>query len=149
MHTLDAQGFAAYVRKQWAPAGFLVSEVSEAPYKELVAAKDGWSFGLSVARESNPDCKARLGVWFRPAPRGSVNDLSALRTHYQTKLAQQRRGSRIKNCGLPVGPVFLFFETTGQLSESAVADWVAMVDELSDRAFDADGLDELLGVAAE
>ncbi|MFO0655662.1 MAG: hypothetical protein U0787_11345 [Polyangia bacterium] len=149
MHTLVAERFATYVRKQWAPAGFLVSEVSEAPYKELVAVKDGWSFGLSVARESNPDCKARIGIFFRPAPRGGIGDLAALRTHYQTKLAQQRRGSRIKNCGLPIGQVFLFFETTGQLGESAVAEWVSMVDELSDRAFDPDGLDELLGVAQE
>ncbi len=147
MHTLLADGFAGYIRQQWAPAGFFVTEVTEAPYKELVALRDGWSFGLSVARESNPECKARVGVWFRPAPRGSINDLSALRTHYQTKLAQQRRGSRIKNCGLPMGSVFLFFETTGQLGESAVAEWVDMVEELSGLAFDADGLDALLGVA--
>ncbi len=147
MHTLSADSFARYVRQQWAPAGFLVTEVTETPYKELVAVRDGWSFGLSVARESNPECKARIGVWFRPAPRGSINDLSALRTHYQTKLAQLRRGSRIKNCGLPMGGVFLFFETTGQLGESAVAEWVDMVEELSGLAFDADGLDGLLGVA--
>ena len=39
MNTLDAHAFANHVRQQWAPAGFQVSEITDAPYKELVAAK--------------------------------------------------------------------------------------------------------------
>jgi hypothetical protein len=144
MSNLSSESFAKYCRRQWAEHGYWMSEVVEAPYKELVAARDGWSFGCSVARAENPNCKARLGVWFRPAPKGSLADVAALRTHYQTKLAQQRRGSRIINCGLPVGSVFLFFETTGQIEESAVADFVDLCQELAALAFDADGLDELL-----
>jgi hypothetical protein len=146
MNTLDAHAFANHVRQQWAPAGFQVSEITDAPYKELVAAKDGWSFGVTVAANDNLERKTRIGVWLRPAPRGSVNDLAALRTHYQQKLAQQRRGSRIQSCNLPVGPVFLFFETTAQLAESSVSEWVAMCEELTALAFDADSLDALLGV---
>lgn len=146
MNTLDAHAFANHVRQQWAPAGFQVSEITDAPYKELVAAKDGWSFGVTVAQNDNPACKARIGVWLRPAPRGSVNDLAALRTQYQQKLAQQRRGSRIQSCNLPVGPVFLFFETTAQIAESSVSEWVAMCEELTALAFDADSLDALLGI---
>ena len=145
MHTLDAETFARYVRQQWAPAGFQVSETTDAPYKELVAVRDGWSFGVSVATTANLERKARVGVWFRPAPRGSINDLTALRTHYQQKLAQQRRGSRIQSCGLPMGTIFLFFETTSQLGESAVPDWVRMCEELTALTFDSDSLDGLLG----
>lgn len=146
MSKLSAEMFARYLREQWAPNGLLVTEVVEAPYKELVSAtvKDGWSLGLSIARADNPDCKARLGVWFRPAPRGSAADLSALRTHYQTKLAQQRRGTRIMNCGLPPGTVFLFFETTAALPESDVAGWVALCQDAAALAFSDDGLDALL-----
>jgi len=147
MHTLDAEAFSRYVRQQWVPAGFLVTEITDAPYKELVAVRDGWSFGVSVAASANPGCRARVGVWFRPAPRGSINDLSALRTQYQQKLAQLGRGARIKNCGLPAGGVFLFFETTAPLPESSVAEWVNMCEELTALTFDEDALDSLLGAA--
>jgi hypothetical protein len=40
----------------------------------------------------------------------------------------------------------LFFETTAQLAESSVSEWVAMCEELTALAFDADSLDALLGV---
>ena len=52
---------------------FLFTKVYElmAPYKDLnKRLADGWSFGLTVARGADPDSKARVGVWFRPAPGG-------------------------------------------------------------------------------
>ena len=147
MHTLDAETFARHLRQLWTPAGFLVSELTDAPYKELVAARDGWSFRVSVAIGSNPDCRARVGIWFRPAPRGGISDLAALRTQYQQKLAQLGRPARITNCGLPMGSVFLFFESTAPVKESAVAQWVGLCEELSALAFDAEALDGLLEIA--
>jgi hypothetical protein len=142
MGSIDQGRFADYIRGQWAPAGYDVSAVSEAPYKELnKPLPDGWSFGLTVARSDNPIQKARVGVWFRPAPKGGINDLSALRTHYQQKLAQQGRGCRIHNCGTEPGSIFLLWETTAPLPQANFKDWVAMVDELSALCFDQEGLD--------
>lgn len=142
MGTIDQASFQNYIRSQWAPSGYEISEVADAPHKELnKPLPDGWSFGLTVAKKGDASQKARVGVWFRPAPRGSINDLSALRTHYQQKLAQQGRGCRIHNCGTEPGIVFLFWETTAPLPQAAFKDWVAMVDELTALCFDQEGLD--------
>lgn len=138
--------FVSYVRGRFAPAGFEVSEATDAPYKELVKHQpDGFSFGLTVARHdaSNGD-KARLGVWFRPAGKGGLQDLAGLRSHYQVKLQQQGRGCRIHSCAPPVGSFFLFWETTAPLPEGVVSGWVEMVEELSALCFDTDALDAFL-----
>lgn len=141
-NSIDQTRFQDYIRGQWAPAGYDVSEVSAAPYKELnKQLQDGWSFGLTVARKNDPSQKARVGVWFRPGPGGSINDLAALRTHYQQKLAQQGRGCRIHNCGTEPGIIFLLWETTAPLPQAAFKTWVGMVDELSALCFDSEGLD--------
>ena len=142
MGTIDQASFQNYIRGQWAPNGYDVSEVTATPYKELnKPLADGWSFGLSVARKSDPNQKARVGVWFRPAPGGGINDLASLRSHYQQKLAQQGRGCRIHNCGTEPGSLFLFWETTAPLPQAAFKDWVTMVDELTALCFDQEGLD--------
>ena len=141
MGSIDQARFQNYIRGQWTPAGFDVSEVTEVPYKSLnKALPDGWAFGLTVARSEDPGQKARVGVWFRPAPSGNINDLAALRTHYQQKLAQQGRGCRIHNCGTEEGSIFLLWETTAPLPQSAFKEWVATVDELSKLCFDQEAL---------
>lgn len=142
MGTIEQESFQKYLRGQWASAGFDISEVAEAPYKDLnKRLADGWSFGLTIARSDAPSQKARVGVWFRPAPGGSINDLAALRTHYQQKLAQQGRGCRIHNCGTEPGSIFLLWETTAPLPQASFKEWVAMVDELSALGFDQEGLE--------
>ena len=83
-------------------------------------------------------------MWFRPAPGGSINDLTALRTHYQQKLAQQGRGCRIQNCGTEEGSIFLLWETTAPLPQAAFKEWVVMVDELSKLCFDQEALSTYL-----
>lgn len=139
--------FANYLRGRFSPAGYDVSEVADAPYKELVKHQpEGFSFGLSIGRDGsvNPGDKARVGVWFRPAGKGGIAELSALRNHYQVKLQQQGRGCRIHSCAPPVGTFFLFWETTAPLPEGAVSTWVEMVEELSGLCFDTDALDAFL-----
>lgn len=139
--------FATYLRGRFSPAGYDVSEVADAPYKELVKHQpEGFSFGLSIGRDGsvNPGDKARVGVWFRPAGKGGIAELSALRNHYQVKLQQQGRGCRIHSCAPPVGTFFLFWETTAPLPEGAVSAWVEMVEELSGLCFDTDALDAFL-----
>ncbi len=139
--------FANYLRGRFSPAGYDVSEVADAPYKELVKHQpEGFSFGLSIGRDGsvNPGDKARVGVWFRPAGKGGIAELSALRNHYQVKLQQQGRGCRIHSCAPPVGTFFLFWETTAPLPEGAVSAWVEMVEELSGLCFDTDALDAFL-----
>lgn len=142
--------FINYLRSRFTPAGFDVSEVADAPYKELVKHQpDGFSFGLAVARDGGgAGDKARLGVWFRPAGKGGIQDLAALRTHYQVKLQQQGRGCRIHSCAPPVGSFFLFWETTAPLPEGVVSHWVEMVEELSGLCFDTDALDAFLNESA-
>ncbi len=144
------EAFVSYLRSRFSPAGFDVSEAGDAPYKELVKhLPDGFSFGVSVARDSaGAGDKARLGVWFRPAGKGGIQDLAALRTHYQVKLQQQGRGCRIHSCAPPVGSFFLFWETTAPLPEGVVAGWVEMVEELSALCFDTDALDAFLSEQA-
>ncbi len=145
--TVRKEAFIDYLRSRFTPAGFDVSEAGDAPYKELVKHQpEGFSFGLSLGRDgsTNPGDKARVGVWFRPAGRGGIQELSALRSHYQVKLQQQGRGCRIHSCAPPVGSFFLFWETTAPLPEGAVASWVEMVEELSGLCFDTDALDAFL-----
>ncbi|HNN90966.1 MAG TPA: hypothetical protein PKI03_01805 [Pseudomonadota bacterium] len=139
--------FVTYLRGRFSPAGYDVSEVADAPYKELVKHQpEGFAFGLSIGRDGsvNPGDKARVGVWFRPAGKGGIAELSALRNHYQVKLQQQGRGCRIHSCAPPVGTFFLFWETTAPLPEGAVSAWVEMVEELSGLCFDTDALDAFL-----
>jgi hypothetical protein len=146
MCTLDKDSFIRYIRNQWAAAGYDVSEATDAPYKETVKAlADGFSFGLSLSKDDvGPGNKARVGVWFRPVPKGGIAELASLRTHYQQKLQQQGRGCRIHNCGTEFGSFFLFFETTAPLSESVVADWAQSAEELSSLCFDPEALDNYL-----
>jgi hypothetical protein len=142
---IDAKKFSDHLRRQWKEADFDVSEVGDAPYREMVAVRDGWSFSLSVSSHEDPsNLKARVGVWMRPPGTNGSADLATLRSHYQQKLQQQGRGNRIQNCGLPFGTVFLFWETTGPLQQAAFSLWVRMVEELAALAFDAEQLDELL-----
>jgi hypothetical protein len=142
---IDAKKFSEHLRRQWAGADFSVSEIGDAPYRELVSARDGWSFSLSVSSPEDPsNLKARVGVWMRPTGTNGSADLAALRAHYQQKLQQQGRGNRIQNCGLPVGTVFLFWETTAPLAQAVFTEWVRMVEELAALAFAAEELDELL-----
>ena len=139
--------FVTYLRGRFSPAGYDVSEVADAPYKELVKHQpEGFAFGLSIGRDGSvsPGDKARVGVWFRPAGKGGIAELSALRNHYQVKLQQQGRGCRIHSCAPPVGTFFLFWETTAPLPEGAVSAWVEMVEELSGLCFDTDALDAFL-----
>ena len=146
MRALDKDGFVRFVRNQWAASGYDVSEAADAPYKEMVKSlADGFSFGLQVAKDdAGPGSKTRVGIWFRPAPKGGIAELSGLRTHYQQKLQQQGRGCRIHNCGTEFGSFFLFFETTAPLSESVFAGWAQMVEELSGLCFDPEALDNYL-----
>lgn len=146
MRPLDRDGFIRFVRGQWTPAGYYVSEASDAPYAETVKGMpDGFSFGLTVSRdEGGPGDKARVGVWFRPAPKQGLQELSALRTHYQQKLQQQGRSCRIQNCGTEAGSFFLFWETLSPLPEQAHARWVHHVEELSGLCFDPEALDGYL-----
>lgn len=146
MSAIDAASFSAYARNQWAASDFQVSEVGDAPYRDRQKAlTDGFSAGMSVAWGDAQTEKARVGIWFRPAPRGSLNDLGALRSHYQTTLAQQGRGCRIHNCNTEFGPIFLFWETTAPLPQDVFKGWVARVEELTGLCFDGDALDEYLG----
>lgn len=147
MRALDKDSFVRYVRNQWAAAGYDVSDSADAPYKELVKAlPDGFCFGSQVARgDASPGKKARVGIWFRPAPKGGIAELAALRTHYQQKLQQQGRACRIHNCGTEFGSFFLFFETTSPLGEGAFSEWASMVEELSGLCFDPEALDHFLG----
>lgn len=149
MAEFERDGFSRYLLTQWTQAGADVSEPSDAPYKELVKhSPAGFSLGYAVVhREGGPYEKARVGVWFRQKGKGSPADFSALRGHYQNKIQQQGRGCRIQSCELPVGTVYLFFETTNPLPESAVPAWVAFAETLTQATFDADALDELLGPA--
>jgi len=146
MPALEKDSFSTFVRNQWAAAEFDVSETADAPYKEMVRSlSDGFSFGLHVARgDASPGKKARVGVWFRPAPKGGIAELAQLRTHYQQKLQQQGRGCRIHNCGTEFGSFFLFFETTATLAENVFAEWSQMVEELSGLCFDPEALDNYL-----
>jgi hypothetical protein len=147
MRQVDAKSFGEYLGSQWSGADFSVTAITDAPYKELNRPlPDGWSLGLGVARAETPNQKARVGVWFRPAPKGSINDLANLRTHYQQKLAQQGRGCRILNCGIPAGTIFLFFETTAPLAQADFGAWTKMAEELAGLAFDGEALDGYLGV---
>jgi hypothetical protein len=103
--------FANYLRGRFSPAGYDVSEVADAPYKELVKHQpEGFSFGLSIGRDGsvNPGDKARVGVWFRSAGKGGIAELSALRNHYQVKLQQQGRGCCIHSCAPSVGTFCLY-----------------------------------------
>lgn len=144
---LDAKTFSDYLRRRW-DEGFGVSETGEAPYRELVAVRGGWSFSLGVASDDDPsNLRARVGVWLRPTGSNGSAELAPLRTHYQQKLQQQGRGCRIHTCGLPVGTVFLFWETTAPLAQALFSEWVRMVEELAARAFDPESLDELLAPA--
>ena len=145
MGSIEQESFQNYIRGQWDPAGYDVSEATEVPYKNLnKPLPDGWAFGLTLARSADPNQKARVGVWFRPAPNGNINDLAALRTHYQQKLAQQGRGCRIHNCGTEAGSIFLLWETTAPLPQAAFKNWVEMVDELSKLCFDQEALSTFL-----
>ena len=140
------ESFTSYLRERWVPEGFSVSEVGEAPYKDKQKnLTDGFSLGMTVARgDATTGNKARVGVWFRPAPRGSINDLGALRTHYQSTLQSQGRGCRIHNCGTEFGAIFLFWETTATLPQEVFSGWVSMVESLAAACFDSDALDEYL-----
>lgn len=140
MQQLDKDSFATYLRTQWSPQGIDVSEVADAPYQEMVKAAGGFSFGLSVLKGS---AKARVGVWFRPAP-GNIADLSALRSHYQGTLQRQNRFVRIQNCGTEFGTFFLFWETTQSMTQEAWQPWVQLVEELAGLAFSNEALDEFL-----
>lgn len=146
MRALDKQGFINFIRGQWMPAGYDVSDVTDAPYKEMVKhLPDGFSFGLSVSRhDASHGNKARVGVWFRPAPKGGIAELATLRTHYQQKLQQQGRGCRIHNCGTEFGSFFLFWETTAAIPETAVGSFAQMVEELSGLCFEPEALDNHL-----
>lgn len=142
---IDAKEFSQYLHRRWAEEGFSVSEVGEAPYKELATLRGGWSFGLNVASDEDPsNLKARVGVWLRPLGSSGAAELAGLRAHYQQKLQQQGRGCRIQNCGMPIGTVFLFWETTAPLAQALFSEWVRMVEELAALAFDPDALDDLL-----
>lgn len=149
MPTVTKDSFIAYLRSRWTPAGYDLSDAQDAPYKEQVKhMADGFSFGLTLSHDdASAGHKARVGVWFRPAPKGGIADLAALRTHYQVKLQQQGRGCRIHNCATELGSFFLFWETTSQLPESVVMPWVEMVEELSGLCFDSDALDAYLNEA--
>jgi hypothetical protein len=137
---LDRDSFADYLRKQWGPSGIEVGEFTQAPYQEMVKAAGGWSFGASVHRDG---AKARVGVWFRPAP-GGLADLAALRNHYQQTLQRQNRFVRILNCATELGSFFLFWETTQSMTQDAWQPWVQMVEELSGLCFQGEALDEFL-----
>lgn len=143
---LGKESFTSYLRQRWVPEGFSVSEVGEAPYKEKQKnLTDGFSLGMTVAKgDASTGNKARVGVWFRPAPRGSINDLATLRSHYQSTLQSQGRGCRIHNCGTELGTFFLFWETTAPLPQELFSGWVAMVETLAAECFDSDALDEYL-----
>jgi hypothetical protein len=145
-NALGKESFTSYLRERWVPEGFQVSEVGEAPYKDKQKnLTDGFSIGMSVARgDAGPGNKARVGVWFRPAPRGGINDLAALRTHYQSTLQSQGRGCRIHNCATEFGSVFLFWETTAPLAPELYSGWAGMVEQLTAACFDSDALDEYL-----
>lgn len=147
MHALDKDSFIRFVRSQWTPAGYDLSEAGDAPYKELVKhSPEGFSFGLTVTRgDGGHGNKARVGVWFRPAGKGGIQELAGLRTHYQQKLQSQGRGCRIHNCGTEHGSFFLFWETISPLPEEAFASWAQMVEELSGLCFDPEALDALFG----
>ena len=65
--------FATYLRGRFSPAGYDVSEVADAPYKELVKHQpEGFSFGLSIGRDGSVNPATRRGSasgFARPAGR--------------------------------------------------------------------------------
>ena len=88
---LDAKTFSEYLRRRW-DDGFGVGETGEAPYRELVSLRGGWSLSLGVASDDDPsNLRARVGVWLRPAGSSGSAELAPLRTHYQQAGVGQRR----------------------------------------------------------